>query len=51
MPGVSGVSLILMGVPTTRTAGPTLGQDTDAALADIGYSAEEIAAFKVQGVV
>jgi formyl-CoA transferase len=36
---------------TLRTAAPALGEHTDAVLARLGYSAEEIAALRAEGVV
>jgi formyl-CoA transferase len=36
---------------TLRTPAPTLGQHTDEVLADLGYSADAIAALRTQGIV
>jgi CoA:oxalate CoA-transferase len=36
--------------PAVRSASPPLGQDTDAILGDLGYSAEQIAALRAKGV-
>ena len=59
LPNANGEQIDVVGTPismsdtplTPRAVAPTLGQDTDAALTDIGYSAEEIAALKAQGVI
>jgi crotonobetainyl-CoA:carnitine CoA-transferase CaiB-like acyl-CoA transferase len=39
------------GVPGRRTAAPDLGEHTDALLADLGYSTEQIARFRSEGTI
>jgi formyl-CoA transferase len=39
------------GAPAAGNAPPRLGQDTDAVLRELGYSVEEIAAFRKNGAV
>jgi formyl-CoA transferase len=42
----------LLGTPgTVRTSAPGLGDDTDAVLAELGFSAEDIAALRHRKVV
>jgi formyl-CoA transferase len=37
--------------PSVASPPPALGQDTDAILSTLGYNAEQIAAFRAEGVV
>ena len=47
-----GVPFVLSATPASiRTPPPSLGQDTDAVLAELGYDAAEIAALRERGVV
>ena len=47
-----GIPFRLAATPATiRTPPPTLGEDTDAILAELGYDAGEIAAFRARGVI
>ncbi|MGA1317989.1 MAG: CoA transferase, partial [Rubrivivax sp.] len=49
---VPGIVPKLLGTPgAVRTNAPHLGDDTDAVLAEAGYSAAEIAALRSRGVV
>ncbi len=47
-----GIPFQLAATPATiRTPPPTLGQDTDAILAELGYDPAEIAGVRARGVV
>lgn len=49
---VPGVVPKLMGTPgTVRTSAPRLGDDTDAVLGEIGYSAQQIAALRLKEII
>ena len=47
-----GIPFHLAGTPASiRTPPPTLGQDTDEILTELGYSTTEIDALRAQGIV
>ena len=59
VPGPDGVMVPQVGLPiklsdtpgTVRRPAPLRGQDTDDVLAELGYAAEQIAAWRADGVV